>query len=45
MEFTVLGDTVNLGARRERVAENITVFVTENTYPAIERYFDFEPVG
>ncbi len=45
MEFTALGDMVNVGARIEGLAEPGSVYVAENTYRAAQAYFDFEPVG
>jgi class 3 adenylate cyclase/tetratricopeptide (TPR) repeat protein len=44
IEFTALGDTVNLGARMEAAAEPGTVYVTESTYRAAQEQFEFEPV-
>ncbi len=45
IEFTAIGDTVNLGARMESAAEPGTVYVTGHTYRAAQEYFDFEPIG
>ena len=45
MDFTALGDTVNLAARMEQLAEPGTVYLSENTYQAAKDYFDFESLG
>ena len=45
MEFTAMGDTVNLAARMETASEPGSVYVTEVTYRAAREYFDFESIG
>ncbi|MBN2026441.1 MAG: AAA family ATPase [Actinobacteria bacterium] len=45
MEYTALGDTVNLASRMESAAEPGTVQVAENTYRLTEGYFDFSDLG
>ena len=45
MEYTALGDTVNLASRMESAAEPGTVQVAENTYHLSEGYFDFSDLG
>jgi class 3 adenylate cyclase len=45
MDYTAVGDTVNLAARMEQMCEPRTVFLTENTYRLVSDYFDFEDVG
>ena len=45
MEFTALGDTVNLAARMEGTAEPGTVYVARDTYRAVRDYFESELVG
>jgi class 3 adenylate cyclase/tetratricopeptide (TPR) repeat protein len=45
MDYTALGDTVNLAARMEELAEPGTVHLSENTYRAIQDYFECEPLG
>jgi class 3 adenylate cyclase len=44
-EYTALGDTMNVAARMEAVAEPMTVLVTEDTYRLTATAFDFEDVG
>jgi len=45
LDFTAVGDTVNLAARMESMAESGTVYLTENTYRVIADYFDCESLG
>jgi class 3 adenylate cyclase/tetratricopeptide (TPR) repeat protein len=45
VEFTAVGDTVNLASRIESTTEPGTVRVTESTYHLTEAYFDFEDLG
>jgi len=45
MEYTALGDTVNLASRMESAAEPGTVQVAENTYRLTKGYFDFQDLG
>jgi len=45
MDYTAIGDTVNLAARMEAVAEPGTVFITEETHRAVADYFDCEHLG
>ena len=40
-----MGDTVNLAARMEQVAQPGAVYLTENTYRAVRDYVECEPVG
>jgi len=45
MDYTALGDAVNLAARMEQLAEPGTVQLSENTYRAVQGYFECEPLG
>ena len=45
MEYTAMGDTVNLASRMESTAEPGTIQVAENTYRLTEGYFEFKPLG
>jgi class 3 adenylate cyclase/tetratricopeptide (TPR) repeat protein len=45
MDYTAVGDTVNLAARMEQMAEPGTVNLTENTYREIADYFDCLDLG
>ncbi len=45
LEFQVIGDTVNLAARVESLAEPGTTYVTEETFKLTEGFFRFESLG
>jgi class 3 adenylate cyclase/tetratricopeptide (TPR) repeat protein len=45
MDYTALGDTVNLASRMEEAAEPGTVCLTEDTYRQAGDYFDCEALG
>jgi len=45
VEFTAVGDTVNLASRMEELAEPGTVYVTEDTFKLTEGFFRFEALG
>ncbi len=44
-DYTAIGDTVNLAARMQQVAEPDTVYLSESTYHAVRDYFACEPLG
>jgi class 3 adenylate cyclase/tetratricopeptide (TPR) repeat protein len=45
MDYTAVGDTTNLAARLQQIAEPGTICLSESTQSAIRRYFDFQRVG
>jgi class 3 adenylate cyclase/tetratricopeptide (TPR) repeat protein len=45
MEYTALGDAINLAARMEDTAEPGTIQITEDTYRLVAPLFEFEPLG
>jgi class 3 adenylate cyclase/tetratricopeptide (TPR) repeat protein len=45
VEYTALGDAVNLAARMEQTAEPGTVQVTDSTYRLVEQLFNFQDLG
>ncbi|HEX6404898.1 MAG TPA: adenylate/guanylate cyclase domain-containing protein [Pseudonocardiaceae bacterium] len=45
MDFTAIGDTVNLAARMQQIAEPGCVFISERTYRVVGDYFDCQPLG
>jgi class 3 adenylate cyclase/tetratricopeptide (TPR) repeat protein len=45
VEFTAVGDTVNLASRMERLAEPGATYVTEDTFRLTEGLFRFEALG
>jgi len=45
VQFTAVGDTINMAARMEQIAEPGTTYVTEDTYRLTSDYFRFESLG
>ncbi len=45
MDYTALGDTVNLASRMEEAAEPGQVYMTEETHRLAGDYFECEPLG
>ncbi|MCG8616123.1 MAG: AAA family ATPase, partial [Desulfobacterales bacterium] len=45
MDYTAVGDTTNLAARMESLAEPGTVQLSESTYRQVRTYFDCESLG
>ncbi len=45
VEYTALGDAINMAARMEQTAAPRTLQITENTYRLVEPFFDFEDLG
>ena len=45
MEYTAMGDTVNLASRMQSTAGPGAIRVAESTYRLTEGYFDFQPLG
>ncbi len=45
MDYTAVGDTTNLAARMESMAEPGTVLVSPETYKQVSRQFDLKPLG
>jgi len=45
VEFKAVGDTVNLAARMEQLAEPGTTYVSDDTFKLTEGYFRFEALG
>lgn len=45
MEYTALGDAINLAARMEQTAQPGTIQIAEDTYKLVAPLFDFEDLG
>ena len=45
VQFTAMGDTINMASRMEGLAEPGTTFVTEETFKLTEGFFRFEALG
>ncbi len=45
VQFTAVGDTINMAARMEQLAEPGTTYVTEDTFNLTEGFFRFQALG
>jgi len=45
VQFTAVGDTINMAARMEQMAEPGTTYITEDTFLLTEGFFRFEALG
>jgi len=45
MDYTAIGDTTNLAARMQGMAEPATVLVSPHTYKEVSQQFEFKPLG
>ena len=45
VQFTAVGDTINMASRMETIAEPGTTYVTEETYRLTKGLFHFQPLG
>jgi len=45
MDYTAVGDTTNLAARMEGLAEPGSILASLNTHKLVRYFFDFEPLG
>jgi len=45
MDYTAIGDTINLGSRMETQAQPGTVLLSKNTQRLVKDYFELKPLG
>jgi class 3 adenylate cyclase/tetratricopeptide (TPR) repeat protein len=45
MDYTAIGDTINLASRMESLAQPGTVLLSRDTHRLVKDYFDLKPIG
>ena len=45
MDVTAIGDTVNIAARMQQMADPGAIYLAENTHRAVQDFFECEPLG
>ncbi|HEY7269022.1 MAG TPA: AAA family ATPase [Dehalococcoidia bacterium] len=45
MDYTAIGDTVNMAARMEQLARSDAIYITADTHRQVRQYFEFRPLG
>ncbi|MEE9237928.1 MAG: adenylate/guanylate cyclase domain-containing protein [Thermodesulfobacteriota bacterium] len=44
MDYTAMGDTINLASRLQNLAEPATILISESTHKLVQDYFDVKPL-